>query len=69
LHGDLIRGERDTVEIIDFKSEKKPDMEKDRDRLKQYQHQLEVYARGCGHHPREDYRPALGVVGREYRTI
>jgi len=41
---DLIRGELDTVEIIDFKSEKKPDMEKDRDRLRQYQHQLEVYA-------------------------
>ena len=41
---DLIRGENDTVEIIDFKSEKKPDMEKDRDRLLQYQHQLEVYA-------------------------
>ena len=41
---DLIRGEEGTVEIIDFKSEKKPDMEKDRDRLRQYQHQLEVYA-------------------------
>lgn len=41
---DLIRGEHDTVEIIDFKSEKKPNMEKDRDRLRQYQHQLEVYA-------------------------
>jgi len=41
---DLIRGEQNTVEIIDFKSEKKPDMEKDRDRLRQYQHQLEVYA-------------------------
>lgn len=41
---DLIRGENDTVEIIDFKSEKKPDMEKDRDRLRQYQSQLEVYA-------------------------
>ncbi|MEP8628269.1 ATP-dependent helicase [Enterobacter mori] len=41
---DLIRGEHETVEIIDFKSEKKPDMEKDRDRLRQYQHQLEVYA-------------------------
>lgn len=41
---DLIRGENDTVEIIDFKSEKKPDMEKDRSRLQQYQHQLEVYA-------------------------
>lgn len=41
---DLIRGEDDTVELIDFKSEKKPDMERDRDRLRQYQHQLEVYA-------------------------
>ncbi|MEZ5552881.1 MAG: ATP-dependent DNA helicase [Pseudomonadales bacterium] len=41
---DLIRGEHDTVEIIDFKSERKPDMEKDRGRLRQYQHQLEVYA-------------------------
>ncbi|WP_313631842.1 ATP-dependent helicase [Massilia timonae] len=41
---DLIRGEQDTVEIIDFKSEKKPDMEKDRDRIQQYKHQLEVYA-------------------------
>ena len=41
---DLIRGEHGTVEIIDFKSEKKPDMEKDRDRLRQYQHQLDVYA-------------------------
>jgi DNA helicase-2/ATP-dependent DNA helicase PcrA len=41
---DLIRGENDTVEIIDFKSEKKPDMEKDRVYLRQYQHQLEVYA-------------------------
>lgn len=41
---DLIRGEHNTVEIVDFKSEKKPDMEKDRERLRQYQHQLEVYA-------------------------
>lgn len=41
---DLIRGEHDTVEIIDFKSEKKPDIEKDQERLKQYQSQLEVYA-------------------------
>jgi len=41
---DLIRGENDTVEIIDFKSEKKPDMEKDKERLNQYRHQLEVYA-------------------------
>lgn len=41
---DLIRGENETVEIIDFKSEKKPDMDKDRGRIEQYQHQLEVYA-------------------------
>ena len=41
---DLIRGQHDTVEIVDFKSEKKPNLEKDRERLKQYQRQLEVYA-------------------------
>lgn len=41
---DLLRGEHDTVEIVDFKSEKKPDMEKERERLTQYQRQLEVYA-------------------------
>jgi len=41
---DLITGEDDTVEIVDFKSEKKPDMEKDREKLKRYQRQLEVYA-------------------------
>ena len=41
---DLVRGENDTVEVVDFKSEKKPDMEKDRERLRQYQNQLEVYA-------------------------
>ena len=34
---DLIRGENDTVEVVDFKSEKKPDMEKDRERVRQYQ--------------------------------
>lgn len=41
---DLIRGEHGTVEIIDFKSEKKLDMEKDHDQLRRYQSQLEVYA-------------------------
>ena len=41
---DLIRGEGNTVELIDFKAEKKPDMEKDRERLHQYRKQLEVYA-------------------------
>ena len=41
---DLIKGEGDTVEIVDFKSERKPNMEKDRDRIKHHQRQLEVYA-------------------------
>lgn len=41
---DLIRGAKGTVEIVDFKSEKKPDMEKETDRIKQYRSQLEVYA-------------------------
>lgn len=41
---DLITGEKDTVEIVDFKSEKKPDLEANRQRIKQYQRQLEIYA-------------------------
>lgn len=41
---DLIRGEGDTVEIVDFKSEHKPDMEKMRKRLEQYRRQLNIYA-------------------------
>jgi DNA helicase II / ATP-dependent DNA helicase PcrA len=41
---DLIRGENETVEIIDFKSEKKPNFAIDKERLKHYQNQLEVYA-------------------------
>lgn len=41
---DLITGEDGTVEIVDFKSEKKPDIEKDREKLHRYQRQLEVYA-------------------------
>ena len=41
---DLITGEDDTVEIVDFKSEKKPDMEKDKEKLRRYQRQLDVYA-------------------------
>ena len=43
-HVDLIRGEGDTVEIIDFKSEKKPDLVSDRERVNRYRRQLEVYA-------------------------
>lgn len=41
---DLIVGEDNTVEVIDFKSEKKPDMEKDSERIRHHQRQLEVYA-------------------------
>ena len=43
---DLIRGRDDTVEIVDFKSEKKLDVNRpsDRDKLNRYQRQLEVYA-------------------------
>jgi DNA helicase-2/ATP-dependent DNA helicase PcrA len=41
---DLIRGEGDTVEIVDFKSERKPDMERMRARLEQYRRQLNIYA-------------------------
>lgn len=41
---DLIRGEGDTVEIVDFKAERKPDMEKMRTRLEQYRRQLHIYA-------------------------
>jgi len=48
LHGtiDLIRGQGDTVEIIDFKSGKKPDLNSAHDRvvLDRYRRQLEVYA-------------------------
>lgn len=43
---DLIQGEADTVEIVDFKSEKKLDVNepKDREKLDRYRRQLEVYA-------------------------
>lgn len=41
---DLIKGEGDTVEIVDFKSEQKPDMEKMRDRIERYRRQLHIYA-------------------------
>ena len=43
-HVDLIRGEGNTVEIVDFKSEKKPNLARDRERVEHYQRQLEVYA-------------------------
>lgn len=48
LHGtiDLIRGKDGTVEIVDFKSGKKPDINSahDREVLDRYRRQLEVYA-------------------------
>lgn len=41
---DLIKGEGDTVEIVDFKAERKPDMVANRDRLERYRRQLHIYA-------------------------
>lgn len=41
---DLIRGDGDTVEIVDFKSEKKPDLQADSESMERYRRQLEVYA-------------------------
>ena len=41
---DLIKGTGDTVEIVDFKAERKPDMEKSRDRIEHYRRQLHIYA-------------------------
>ncbi|KYD11052.1 hypothetical protein B4102_0112 [Heyndrickxia sporothermodurans] len=41
---DLIKGENNTVEIIDFKSEKKPDLFKEANMMYHYKRQLEVYA-------------------------
>lgn len=41
---DLIRGEGGTVEIVDFKAERKPDMELMRAKLEQYRRQLHIYA-------------------------
>ena len=43
-HVDLIRGEENTLEIIDFKSERKPDLFSDQERVDRYRRQLEVYA-------------------------
>ncbi|NJP41659.1 ATP-dependent helicase [Oscillospiraceae bacterium HV4-5-C5C] len=41
---DLVKGEGDTVELVDFKSEKKPDMIAMQDRLEHYRRQLHIYA-------------------------
>lgn len=40
---DLLQGEGDTVEVVDFKSETKPDLERDADRIARYRRQLEIY--------------------------
>lgn len=41
---DLIRGKGNTVELIDFKSEKKPDENEDHEKIEHYKKQLQVYA-------------------------
>lgn len=41
---DLIRGDGDTVEIVDFKSEKRPDLVEQAEAFERYKRQLEVYA-------------------------
>ena len=41
---DLVKGADGTVEIVDFKSEKKPDMEKMRSNIERYRRQLQIYA-------------------------
>ena len=41
---DLIRGEDDTVEIVDFKATRKPDMVAESEVLERYRRQLHVYA-------------------------
>jgi DNA helicase-2/ATP-dependent DNA helicase PcrA len=41
---DLIRGKGKTVEIVDFKSEKKPDLFSDSQKIERYKRQLQVYA-------------------------
>ena len=45
LHGtvDLVQGADGTVEVVDFKSEKKPDLHLERERVARYRRQLEVY--------------------------
>lgn len=41
---DLIKGTDGTVELVDFKSERKPDMERDKERILHHKRQLEIYA-------------------------
>ena len=65
-HVDLIRGEGDTLEIIDFKSEKKPDLFSERERVEHYRRQLEVYAHIIeGHMEHEISKMHLYYTGEE----
>lgn len=41
---DLIQGHGDKVDIVDFKSERKPDIYEERDKIERYRRQLEIYA-------------------------
>jgi DNA helicase-2/ATP-dependent DNA helicase PcrA len=41
---DLIKGEDGTVELVDFKSERKPDVHKEAESLEHYRRQLHIYA-------------------------
>lgn len=41
---DLVEGENGTLEIVDFKAEKKPDLERDKERIQMYKRQLQIYA-------------------------
>ena len=41
---DLIKGTDGSIEIVDFKSERKPDLEKARDKIEHYRRQLHIYA-------------------------
>jgi len=41
---DLIKGDGGTVELVDFKTERKPDFIKDAERIEHYRRQLQLYA-------------------------
>lgn len=40
---DLVQGDDDSVDIVDFKAEQKPDLVRDAERIRRYRRQLEVY--------------------------
>ena len=41
---DLVRGKGDEVDLVDFKSGRKPDATKDKDKLERYRRQVQLYA-------------------------